>query len=111
MKVNKLLKSRSDIYQLSVIFALAINITVAIAVSPQPSKINIGQKWDSQTYVAFDTETTGLSPKSSRIVEIGAVKFSEGKVIEKKNWLIKYMLLSEWIHKPEWIKMVNIHTF
>ena len=88
MKVNKLLKSRSDIYQFSVISALALNITVASAVSPQPSKINMGQKWDSQTYVAFDTETTGLSPKNSRIIEIGAVKFSEGKVIEKKNWLI-----------------------
>lgn len=40
------------------------------------------------TFVAFDTETTGLNPKKDRIVEIGAVKYRNGKIIEEKNWLI-----------------------
>ena len=41
-----------------------------------------------QLFVAFDTETTGLSPKSERIVEIGAVRFKNGKVLEKRSWLV-----------------------
>jgi DNA polymerase III epsilon subunit family exonuclease len=38
---------------------------------------------------AFDTETTGFSPKNDRIVEIGAVKFrGNGEVLAVTNWLI-----------------------
>ncbi|HBA82967.1 MAG TPA: hypothetical protein DCZ95_02620 [Verrucomicrobia bacterium] len=40
------------------------------------------------TFVVFDTETTGFSPKTDRLVELGAVKFRNGKVIESKTWLI-----------------------
>jgi len=40
------------------------------------------------TFVAFDTETTGLSPDANRIVEIGAVKFKAGKIIGKQQWLV-----------------------
>ncbi|MFH0878156.1 MAG: 3'-5' exonuclease [Lentisphaerota bacterium] len=43
---------------------------------------------DNVTFVVFDTETTGFSPKNDRIVEIGAVKFRDGKVVDKKEWLI-----------------------
>ena len=39
-------------------------------------------------FVAFDTETTGLSPIKDRIVELGAVKFCNGVVLETKSWLI-----------------------
>lgn len=31
-----------------------------------------------ENYVALDLETTGLSPKNDRILEIGAVKIEEG---------------------------------
>ena len=31
-------------------------------------------------YVAFDLETTGLSPDSDQIIEIGAVKIRDGKM-------------------------------
>jgi DNA polymerase III epsilon subunit family exonuclease len=40
------------------------------------------------TFVAFDTETTGLDPKRDRIVELAAVKYRGGEVLEKKTWLI-----------------------
>jgi DNA polymerase III subunit alpha, Gram-positive type len=39
-------------------------------------------------FVAFDTETTGFSPAHDRIVEIGAVKFKGGNVLERRSWLV-----------------------
>lgn len=35
------------------------------------------------TFVAFDTETTGLSSSSDRVIEIGAVKFDKNGIISK----------------------------
>ncbi len=41
------------------------------------------------TFTAFDTETTGFSPKNDRIVEIGAVRFrGDGEILAVTNWLI-----------------------
>ena len=34
-------------------------------------------------YVVFDIETTGLSPVKNRIIEFGAVKVSEGKIVDR----------------------------
>jgi DNA polymerase III epsilon subunit family exonuclease len=39
-------------------------------------------------FVAFDTETTGLDARSGRVIEIGAVKFQNGKVLATTNWLV-----------------------
>ena len=41
-----------------------------------------GQKFSSN-YVVFDIETTGFSPSKDRIIEIGAVKVTDGKITEK----------------------------
>lgn len=41
------------------------------------------------TFVAFDVETTGFSPASERIIEIGAVKYRNGKIVESTHWLIQ----------------------
>ena len=42
----------------------------------------------SRTYIALDTETTGLSPERDAITEIGAVKFQQGRVIGEWSSLI-----------------------
>ena len=34
-----------------------------------------------KSYIAFDLETTGLSPQEHEIIEIGALKVREGKVV------------------------------
>lgn len=39
-------------------------------------------------FVAFDVETTGLSPMSDRIVEIGAVLFEDGKPVSSFSTLV-----------------------
>ena len=39
-------------------------------------------------YVTLDLETTGLEPKRDRIIEIGAVKVSNGVVIGEYTTLI-----------------------
>ncbi|HOW98335.1 MAG TPA: 3'-5' exonuclease [Kiritimatiellia bacterium] len=57
---------------------------------------------DNVTFVAFDTETTGFSPAGDRIVEIGAVKFRNGEIIEEKSWLINP---GRWI--PPWV--IEVH--
>ncbi|MCM1543047.1 MAG: PolC-type DNA polymerase III [Blautia sp.] len=41
-----------------------------------------GQSLD-ESFVVFDIETTGFSPVNNRIIEIGAVKVSDGKVVDR----------------------------
>ena len=38
---------------------------------------------DQATFVVTDTETTGLNPTGSRIIEIGAVKIRNGEIIDR----------------------------
>lgn len=42
-----------------------------------------------KTFVAVDLETTGLSPESDHIIEIGALKYQEGKCVEIFSRLVK----------------------
>ena len=39
-------------------------------------------------FVIFDTETTGLTASRDRVVEIGAVKFRNDRILERRRWLI-----------------------
>lgn len=41
-----------------------------------------------QNYICLDLETTGLNPKRDRIIEIGAVKVQDGKIIDTFQQLI-----------------------
>ena len=45
-------------------------------------------KFIGKTVVVFDLETTGLSPKNDRIIEIGAVKIVDGEFTEKFSTFI-----------------------
>ena len=39
-------------------------------------------------YVCIDLETTGLQPKTDRMIEIGAVKVHNGEIIERFETLV-----------------------
>lgn len=43
---------------------------------------------EGETFVAFDTETTGLDAETSRIIEIGAVKFNKTGILEDFSTLV-----------------------
>ena len=38
---------------------------------------------DGAVFTAFDTETTGITPTTSRIIEIGAVRFTKDQILAK----------------------------
>lgn len=42
-----------------------------------------------ENYIVFDIETTGLQPKSDRIIEIGAVKVEKGEIVDTFSTLIQ----------------------
>ncbi len=44
---------------------------------------NKGQKIEGNTFVVFDIETTGFSPKNNKIIEIGAVKMKDGQILDR----------------------------
>lgn len=41
-----------------------------------------------QTFVSFDTETTGFSQDKDRIVEVGAIRFNADGIQQRTNWLM-----------------------
>ncbi len=47
------------------------------------------QKINEQTFVVFDTETTGLSANMNKLIEIGATKMKDGVVIDSFQTFIK----------------------
>ena len=51
--------------------------------------MNTAVTLSQSTYVVFDLETTGLDPKSENsIIEIGAVKIQDGKVLDRYDELV-----------------------
>lgn len=41
-------------------------------------------------YITWDLETSGLDHKENKILEIGAMKFEDGVMIEQKSWLLNH---------------------
>ena len=64
--------------------ALLTSALLLLAVPPARADTPLG----GITLVAFDTETTGLSPAKGHVIEIGAVKYRDGKIVGEKTWLI-----------------------
>ncbi len=46
---------------------------------------NAGDKNLDDDFVVFDLETTGISKENNKIIEIGAVKISHGKIVDRFN--------------------------
>jgi DNA polymerase-3 subunit epsilon len=44
--------------------------------------------WHSMTWLCIDSETTGLDPKSDRLVELAAVEFRQGEVGRRMGMLL-----------------------
>ena len=49
---------------------------------------SVDAKFEEDTFVIFDIETTGLSPANSAITEIGAVKIKGGEILEEFNTFV-----------------------
>ncbi|MGM0602843.1 MAG: PolC-type DNA polymerase III [Bacillota bacterium] len=47
------------------------------------------EKLDDTEFIVFDLETTGLNPSQHEIIEIGAVKFKDGKAVDKFSTFVK----------------------
>ncbi|MGL6125028.1 MAG: PolC-type DNA polymerase III [Metamycoplasmataceae bacterium] len=43
----------------------------------------------SETYIVFDLETTGLSPRFDEIIEFGGVKIIDGQIVDRVGFFIK----------------------
>ncbi|HSH36824.1 exonuclease domain-containing protein, partial [Schnuerera sp.] len=54
----------------------------------KPIVYNYDVKKEYNTFVVFDIETTGLSPKNDMITEIGAIKIVNGKIVDEFSQLI-----------------------
>jgi DNA polymerase III subunit epsilon len=50
---------------------------------------------DSDEYVVFDTETTGLNPKESEILSIGAVKIKDNKILTSQTFEVYVKNINE----------------
>ena len=73
-------------YGVDIIFGLEaylIDNGKPIVVNPSDQTIN------ETEFVVFDLETTGLNPVNNEIIEIGAVKLKDGKVIDEFSSMVK----------------------
>ncbi|MEY4615642.1 MAG: hypothetical protein RJB66_602 [Pseudomonadota bacterium] len=62
----------------------------------------IDTPWSELTFIAFDTETSGAYPLGNEIVEVGLVKWQNGKEIASFNQLIRP-------RKPMGEEVIKIH--
>jgi DNA polymerase-3 subunit alpha (Gram-positive type) len=81
----------------AVVLGLGLDLTWNLPASASDQGVALHQeaplpfphrKISNVTFVAFDTETTGFSPKTDRIVEVAVVKYRGGRIIDEKTWLV-----------------------
>ncbi|MCX7653553.1 MAG: PolC-type DNA polymerase III [Fervidobacterium sp.] len=61
-----------------------------LAIDPKKIMINqIDGNIEDATYVVIDLETTGLNPRNDEIMEVGAVKTYQGKIIQEFHTFVK----------------------
>ena len=63
---------------------------------------NINDSMNCSSFVAFDTETTGLDPWREKIIEIGAVRFCNGRPVETFHSMV-----DPGKHIPRFITQIN----
>ncbi len=51
--------------------------------------MDLARPWTEFSFVAFDTETSGAYAVGSEIVEFGAVKWKDGQVVDRLQFLLK----------------------
>lgn len=74
--------------EISVVSKSRSSIPKAIPIDQYPAPKEIRDA-DFDTFVAYDLETTGRSPKTDAIIEIGAVKVCNGKVVESREFIFQ----------------------
>ena len=67
------------------------SIAIEFGSTPKASRPNKGKSLLTalSDFVSLDIETTGLSPMYDEIIELGAVKYREGKVVDTFSSLVK----------------------
>lgn len=93
--------------QIKPLYGIELNITEKQKIIFDP----IETKLSDAVYVIFDLETTGLSSNFSKIIEIGAVKWKNGSIIDKYQTFIKINEpLSEFIKNLTGITDLNLNN-
>lgn len=69
---------------------LAQKYTVAASEGEAVNRVTLAQffKKSNRRYVAFDVETTGLSPEEDRIIEIAAVRVVDDQIVDRFQQLV-----------------------
>ncbi len=74
--------------RLRIPLGVAAALALLFAVAPEIRADTPPSLASDTIFVAFDVETTGFSPTRDRVVEIAAVKFRGGKVVDSKAFLV-----------------------
>ena len=82
---TKINKGKEDKDKFKVLYGLEMNVVdteASILFKPQNFSLM------NQEYIVYDTETTGLNPKTDQMIEIGAVKVINNEIVDRFDELI-----------------------